>query len=197
MLPFKCVQCGQIEATRVLQTTPCSCGGTRVVVASDPECVELFARSMRHKMALSATKGRTGWRGVSQEEISRMLREHVEKGDPVDVANFCMMLSVRGKSITKAAEESWPCWSCHQPVSLEARAEFDGDCPHCKAELNLSEWPGPVALRTVQQLRDSGHSVIIWNPDEVGTASIDALEDIVIQRGNEYLEDMREGEDDE
>lgn len=29
-----------------------------------------------------------------------MLREHVDKGDPVDVANFCMMLHQRGEYIS-------------------------------------------------------------------------------------------------
>jgi hypothetical protein len=30
-----------------------------------------------------------------------MLREHVEKGDPIDVANFCMILYYRGEKIDK------------------------------------------------------------------------------------------------
>jgi len=32
-----------------------------------------------------------------------MLRDHVEKGDPVDVANFAMMLSQRGEGIAQPA----------------------------------------------------------------------------------------------
>jgi hypothetical protein len=33
-----------------------------------------------------------------------MLREHVEKGDPRDVANFCMFLWARGEGIAAAPE---------------------------------------------------------------------------------------------
>lgn len=69
---------------------------------SDDNAVEIFAKLMAHKMAKSAAKGRSGWQDCSQEDLSRMLRDHVEKGDPVDVANFCMMLSANGYGISKS-----------------------------------------------------------------------------------------------
>lgn len=46
--------------------------------------------------------------------------------------------------------------------------------------------------QTIKQLRDSGHVVVIWSPEEIGDADPSTLEDIVIQRGNEYLEDVNE-----
>lgn len=199
-LPVKCTYCGLLKIEDdVLDAKPCAaCKVNRFSLATDSESVQIFSGLMAKKMKESAqVKGRDGWQWVSPEALSTMLREHIEKGDPVDVANFCMMLALRGWKIAPPPAEHWPCWSCRRPVSMELRSDNDGDCPHCQAELDLYEWPGPVALRTVQQLRDSGHSVIIWNPDEIGTASIDALEDVAVQRGNEYLEDMREGEDDE
>lgn len=85
----------------------------------------------------------------------------------------------------------WNCWSCNQPVTVKQRAEADGDCPHCKVELD--NWP-PIPHQTVQQLRDSDHVVIIWSAEEVGTADPGQLEDIATQRGNEYLEDFQEPE---
>ena len=39
----------------------------------------------------------------------------------------------------------------------------------------------------VDQLRHKGYCVIIWTPEELGDADIDNLEDIVIERGNDYL----------
>ena len=39
----------------------------------------------------------------------------------------------------------------------------------------------------INELRDAGYCVIIWTPEELGDADIDNLEDIVIERGNEYL----------
>ena len=38
---------------------------------------------------------------------------------------------------------SWPCWSCKQPVSMRERADADGECPHCAVELDIEDWPFP------------------------------------------------------
>lgn len=61
----------------------------------DDHCVNQFAKMMREKMALSRAKGRSGWNDPNQcsvEYLRDLLYEHLDKGDPVDVANFCMML---------------------------------------------------------------------------------------------------------
>jgi hypothetical protein len=66
--------------------------------------IKQFSHAMEDKMDLAADKGRGGWSDkslCSQDDLSRMLREHVEKGDPVDVANFCMMLHCRGERISQ------------------------------------------------------------------------------------------------
>lgn len=72
---------------------------------SDDVAVDQFAIAMREKMKRSREKGRGGWHDktlCTAESLSQMLREHVDKGDPVDVANFCMMLHQRGESIVAA-----------------------------------------------------------------------------------------------
>ena len=58
----------------------------------DDTAVKLFAVAMKQKMALSRAKGREEWRKCSTDELWEMLREHVTKGDPVDVANIAMMI---------------------------------------------------------------------------------------------------------
>lgn len=73
---------------------------------SDDAYVDGFAEAMKAKMAASRAKGRGGWEACSADDLSRMLREHIEKGDPRDVANFCMMLHHKGAAI--AAEQSGP-----------------------------------------------------------------------------------------
>ena len=40
----------------------------------------------------------------------------------------------------------------------------------------------------INALRDAGYCVVIWTPEELGTADIDSLEDIVIERGNNFIE---------
>ncbi|WP_278651932.1 hypothetical protein [Pandoraea pnomenusa] len=69
---------------------------------SDDEAVDLFAQAMKAKMADARAKGRSGWETCDPADLSRMLREHVEKGDPRDVANFCMMLWHHRKPISAA-----------------------------------------------------------------------------------------------
>lgn len=58
----------------------------------DEVAVHSFAHAMVEKMARSRTKGRGGWQTCSVPDLWQMLRDHVEKGDPVDVANLAMMI---------------------------------------------------------------------------------------------------------
>ena len=58
----------------------------------DDAFVDSFAYEMKLKLKASRDKGRSGWQTCPPAELSRMLREHVEKGDPRDVAIFCMFL---------------------------------------------------------------------------------------------------------
>ncbi|MGH8156614.1 MAG: hypothetical protein ACREPQ_00710 [Rhodanobacter sp.] len=69
---------------------------------TDDAAVDAFAVAMKDKLARARAKGRGGWADHEpgmQQKLSDMLREHVAKGDPVDVANFSMFLQQRGESI--------------------------------------------------------------------------------------------------
>ena len=79
--------------------------GEPVIPHRDDEAVDRFARAMKDKLAEARAKGRSGWQDKDdcpQQRLSDMLRAHVEKGDPRDVANFCMFLHQRGESIRPA-----------------------------------------------------------------------------------------------
>jgi len=68
----------------------------------DDVAVDVFAAEMKTKLARKRSEGKSGWQDkaqINQDQLSQMLRKHVEKGDPVDVANFCMMLHQRGEQI--------------------------------------------------------------------------------------------------
>jgi len=64
--------------------------------------VERFAHAMRLKMAKKRRAGKHGWNlthgssgeewGCTLRELEKLLRDHLAKGDMVDVANFCMMI---------------------------------------------------------------------------------------------------------
>lgn len=75
----------------------------------DDAAVDLFAAAMQSKMAASRAKGRSGWNDPEDcpaERLQSMLIEHLAKGDPVDVANFCMMLWNRNESTAPAAQHA-------------------------------------------------------------------------------------------
>ncbi|MBB2918108.1 hypothetical protein [Cupriavidus alkaliphilus] len=66
---------------------------------TDDIAVDQLASAMKRKLAKCRAAGRGGWddpMGCSIERLAAMLGEAVCKGDPVDVANFAMMLHARG-----------------------------------------------------------------------------------------------------
>ncbi|KVH78408.1 hypothetical protein WJ41_03190 [Burkholderia ubonensis] len=106
----RCVKCGDKDwfadphcsESRIKGGAPADAGEAREP-HSDDVAVDSFAAVMKHKLALARDKGRGGWETCSPADLSRMLREHVEKGDPRDVANFCMMLWHHGSPIVIAS----------------------------------------------------------------------------------------------
>jgi len=76
----------------------------------DDLAVDRFAAAMKAKLAKKRADGRGGWDDkaeCSAEFLSKLLRGHVEKGDPLDVGNFAMMLHQRGEGIASAAPSDW------------------------------------------------------------------------------------------
>jgi len=68
----------------------------------DDLAVDRFAAAMKAKLAKKRTEGRGGWEDKTQctaDFLSKLLRGHVDKGDPVDVGNLAMMLHQRGERI--------------------------------------------------------------------------------------------------
>lgn len=61
-------------------------------VARDADALDVlvtsFAATMRHKLRCKSIEGWTGWADLSVQEIKARIIHHIDKGDPVDVANF-------------------------------------------------------------------------------------------------------------
>lgn len=65
----------------------------------DDIAVDRFAAAMKAKLAKKRAAGRGGWDDPTQcsiHDLARLLVEHIHKGDPVDIANFAMMIHQRG-----------------------------------------------------------------------------------------------------
>ena len=104
----------------------------------DDVAVDAFARAMKVKMAEAHAKGRSGWEDMNPSDLSRMLRTHVEKGDPLDVANYGMMLWHHGAPIAPAVA---------QPLTDTLRGYFETIVKYLEADL-----PG-LALNTAEKAR--------------------------------------------
>jgi len=75
-------------------------------VHSDDMAVDRFANAMKAKLAKKRLEGRGGWEDKSRCSnafLSKLLSDHVGKGDPVDVGNFAMMIHQRGEDISHMA----------------------------------------------------------------------------------------------
>ena len=63
--------------------------------AIDRAAVHDFSTAMEIKMNKSREKGKGGWHDPYQctvSSLAKLMREHLDKGDYVDVGNFAMML---------------------------------------------------------------------------------------------------------
>ncbi|MGH6753371.1 MAG: hypothetical protein ACREDP_14495 [Bradyrhizobium sp.] len=75
-------------------------------VHPDDLAVDRFAAAMKAKLAQKREEGRGGWEDkddCSNAKLSKLLLEHLTKGDPLDVGNFAMMIHQRGERITAPA----------------------------------------------------------------------------------------------
>lgn len=97
----------------------------------DDLAVGNLAYRMKAKLAKQRENGYGGWdTDCTQERLSELLRQHVDKGDPVDVANFCAFLLARGEGIAAAPQAV-------QPVAPQLKAncysddngDYWRDCP--------------------------------------------------------------------
>lgn len=62
---------------------------------ADEMGVDRFSTAMRRKLTQKRKEGRGGWQFPDEcpiEDLRTMLKEHIAKGDSVDIANFAMMI---------------------------------------------------------------------------------------------------------
>lgn len=72
---------------------------------ADNLLVEMVACEMRKKLKKKRDEGRYGWFGpnCSNRDLFKMLEDHMEKGDMIDVINFSAMILARHKLYGEAA----------------------------------------------------------------------------------------------
>ena len=68
----------------------------------DNEAVDKLAQAMKNKLAEKREQGYHGWETCKHGDLVQLLINHVDKGDPIDVANFCAFLFARGELLTES-----------------------------------------------------------------------------------------------
>lgn len=109
----------------------------------DDMAVDRFAVAMKSKLAASRAKGRGGWddpRQCTLEHLARLLINHISKGDPVDVANFAMMLHQRGadRSVLIRASQLQEIAAPEPTPAALADSAGSQWCDHCNSAVITS-----------------------------------------------------------
>ena len=68
----------------------------------DNAAVDKLAQAMKSKLAKKREQGYHGWETCKHGDLVQLLINHVDKGDPIDVANFCAFLFARGEPLTES-----------------------------------------------------------------------------------------------
>lgn len=141
-------------------------------VHPDDHAVDRFAVAMKAKLAASRAKGRGGWDDPGQctvEHLARLLVDHVAKGDPVDVANFAMMLHQRGadRSVLSAATaEPKPCTTCSGMGYVDGVGDA---CTKCNGDGDTSERKGEPVGEVLWEKRFGCAAGQLFEPLPIGT----------------------------
>ena len=76
---------------------------------ADEMMVESVSQAMLIKLCKKRNEGRGGWHRlheIKNENFINMLKDHIDKGDMVDVLNFAAMIHVRTELYGEDAQES-------------------------------------------------------------------------------------------
>ncbi|WP_300494617.1 hypothetical protein [Marinobacter sp.] len=93
----------------------------------DESCVDQFASAMKRKLAKKREEGRGGWSNKEdcpKDRLIKMMSDQFDKGDPINVANFAMMLWARGEGTAYSKDQS--------PEQAYA-------CPECRSDMTPSD----------------------------------------------------------
>lgn len=137
----------------------------------DDAAVDRFAAAMKSKLAKKRAEGRGGWEDKEQcgaSFLSQLLREHVEKGDPLDVGNLAMMLHQRGEAILAAPQASEAVRNAAQK-SARAMTFDDWLARHCDSD-DLTAYERELALDAWNAARSSPQA----SAESIDLAGIDA-----------------------
>ncbi|MDN2675672.1 hypothetical protein [Janthinobacterium sp. SUN033] len=119
----------------------------------DDAAVDRFAAAMKEKLTLTRAKGRSGWDDPDQcsvDDLTVMLRNQANGGDPVDAGNFAMMVHQRGARIAP------PKYARADAIeAAELQTVLMDTFAHCRPEhpAGITAWAKAALLEVKDSLR--------------------------------------------
>ncbi|MFN4360488.1 MAG: hypothetical protein ACK4F4_07170 [Hylemonella sp.] len=142
-----------IERLYERQTPPRELDVVDFLPAEERAALAKIHQAMARKLYAKYLEGTQGFETATAKYLSHLLRTHVEKGDPVDVANFCAFLLHNGDRIQPAGpepeEQECPECCCH----------FLGDKVTAPGITRLVNTAAPTALELLQRQPPKGWGV--------------------------------------
>ena len=136
------------QQLRALLATATGLPAQTVEPHPDDVAVDALAALMKAKLAKQRDKGYGGWdTDCTRERLSELLRAHIEKGDPVDVANFCAFLSARGEGIA-AHGTSVPVANCYSDDDGDTWRDCPDDCEFVEGRALGEEFELQASIRS-------------------------------------------------
>jgi len=132
-----------------------------------------FNRAMKAKMALGRAQGRGGWWSAPVEDLSAMLRTHVDKGDPLDVGVLAMMHWYKDAAVAPASALSAEIVAAGELTKVSSSPVMGG-------QLDIRTSAGPIGItglpnglaRDCKPLLWEQVEIVIRSPNTVRSAAI-------------------------
>jgi hypothetical protein len=96
-------------------------------------------------------------------------------------------------------------WSCYLHLrvgGIECVADFENEKEADAYAQFLRVWLGQITMtkeqsKTIQDMRQDGYAVVVWNPDELRGVDPTRVEDHMIEKGGDYIEMRSPAEEEE
>ncbi|WP_185673643.1 hypothetical protein [Burkholderia stagnalis] len=132
----------------------------------DDAVLDDFNRALKAKMAMGRAQRHGGWWSAPVEELSAMLRAHVDKGDSRDVALLAMMLWYKDATVAPAPA---------LPAEIVAAGELTkiSSSPVMGGQLDIRTSAGPIGITGFPNELARDCKPLLWEQVEIVIRSAD------------------------
>ncbi|WP_196319590.1 hypothetical protein [Burkholderia cepacia] len=149
--------------------------------AFDDAALDGFTRALKAKMAVARVQGRAGWWSAQVEDLSAMLRAHVDKGDARDIAILAMMHWYKDAAVAPAPA---------LPAEIVAAGELTkiSSSPVMGGQLDIRTSAGPIGITGFPNELARDCKSLLWEQVEIVIRSPNAGSAVLAMAGSASAE---------